>query len=66
MNDGAVLLIANFGQSEARLELDGAGWRNTLDTNDGRYGGSGKRAAYVDGASLVVDSSSAVLLTSAT
>jgi hypothetical protein len=62
LNGGAVLLAANFGQREARLALDGAGWQIALDTNDGRYGGAGKRAARVDGAGLVLDSASAVLL----
>jgi maltooligosyltrehalose trehalohydrolase len=59
---GSALLAVNFGGAEARLDLEGAGWRVVLDTNDGRYGGSGKRAVRMDPGSIVLDGCSGALL----
>jgi maltooligosyltrehalose trehalohydrolase len=60
------LLAANLSRAEQRVAWSDLGappaTRVLLDSNDGRYGGSGKRSAQVDGSGLTLDRFSAALL----
>ncbi|MBV9121725.1 MAG: DUF3459 domain-containing protein, partial [Chloroflexi bacterium] len=66
LGHGRRVVLANFSDRSQSVDLETLGlegpFRSLLDSNDGRYGGSGKRMASIGGSTVEVDSHSGILL----